>query len=125
MSVVFRIDSLAAVAIDGDGAGLGIDYPHGTAAGAQPVLHLGEHFARPILGRKDLDRQIGRAGKEPLRQSSANAIRAEKRHVGRADGIGIGRNHEARLGAQHCTQVLSLHEVEEKMSHPGGNRAVS
>ena len=83
VSAALQNHAVAASAINGDRAGLRIDHPHRATAGAEPVLHFRQHFARTIVGRKDLDRQIGSAGEEPLRQRFADAIGADESRIRR------------------------------------------
>ena len=59
-------DRFAIGSVDRHGLRLWIDHPNGRASGVEPGLHLGEHFARPIVGREHLDRQVGAPGKNPL-----------------------------------------------------------
>ena len=56
-------------AVDRDGLRLRIDDPNGRTAGSQPILHLGNHVAGPIVRRNHFDRQIRRTGKIALRQT--------------------------------------------------------
>ena len=74
---VGRIENgdLIAAAIDRHGRVFRIDDPNHAAAGGQPILNLGRHFARAIAGRKNFDRQVGRLGEETLARASAGTGR--------------------------------------------------
>lgn len=106
---VFRGENLGvtAVVINSDGVRDGIDQPNHAATGFEPFLDFCKHIAGAIVGRKHFDRQIRRTVEKPGYWIFRSAGGREKRHVRRADRIGIMADLKAGLGGcDHSELVL-------------------
>ena len=78
---------------------VGIHDPHEPAAGAQPIRDFGQHFARPIVRRQDLHREIRRDVSESSRKRVRNAVGPNEARVWCAHGVGIAEELESHLGS--------------------------
>ena len=94
--------------------------PDQPRAGIEIVLHFFRHRRRAIIGRPDLDRQIGSQGDKARRHSARRQPGGgHEREIGAAHSVGTAMEDEAALHP-HQAQLLGVDESGQPVAEPGG-----
>ena len=103
---------------------LRIDDPDELHAGKEPLGNLRKNLTRPVIGRQDLSHEVGRDRGISAALNGRKTFRADERQVRRANSIGIGRDLEAGVLAEHGAESLGLHELSDEKEQTGLNPSV-
>jgi hypothetical protein len=104
---------------------IGVDDPDELRSGFQPIGDLIAYFARSIVGREHLDREIGRKPRKASRHRVRNPFVTDERHVRSAYSVRVCEENEPCFGGDQATYWICAQKVADVESDSHRDIAMS